>query len=238
MDLRGPIKAYDRQLGGRLAARLGLMTRSHVIISGTGRAGTTFLVQLLTHLGLDTGFDRDTMEVLPKARDARLGPMDLFPMARAGHEMDIRHAQAPYIVKTPSLCDLAGEVLASSVRIEHAIIPVRQFDAAAASRAHVQTLTTGNADGEEKVSGGLWDTAEAHHQADVLRQKFTTLIEMLVRHDIPITFLSYPRLVRDPDYLYAKLRFLLGDIDLGSFRAGFNKIVRPEWVHKFTEDDL
>jgi hypothetical protein len=211
--------------------------KSHVIVSGTGRAGTTFLVQLLTHLRLDTGFDSNTMEVLPKARAARIASMDLFSTARAGLEMDIRAANAPYIVKTPLLCDLAGEVLASSVRIEHAIIPVRQFNAAAASRAHVQMLTTGSADGAKKVPGGLWDTDEAHNQAAILRQKFTKLIEVLVRHDIPITFLSYPRLVRDPDYLYAKLDFLLGDIDLASFRTAFNRIVRPEWVHKFTEDD-
>jgi hypothetical protein len=123
------------------------------------------------------------------------------------------------------------------VRIEHAIIPVRQFEAAAASRAHVQTLTTGNADGKEKISGGLWDTDEAHNQADMLREKFTRLIEVLVRHDIPITFLNYPRLVRDPDYLFTKLNFLLGDIDLVSFRAAFNRIVRPEWIHEFTETD-
>lgn len=32
------------------------MPKHHIIISGTGRAGTTFLVQLLTELELDTGF--------------------------------------------------------------------------------------------------------------------------------------------------------------------------------------
>ena len=212
------------------------MIRSHVIISGTGRAGTTFLVQLLTHLGLDTGFDSNTMEVLQTARDARIGPMDLFPTARAGLEMDIRHPQAPYIVKSPFLCDLAEEALASSVRIEHAIIPVRHFNAAAASRAHVQKLTTGSADGKA-VPGGLWDTDKADDQADVLRVKFTKLIEVLVRHDIPISFLAYPRLVRDPDYLYAKLNFLLADIDLPSFRRVFDRLVRPEWIHEFSADD-
>ena len=30
--------------------------RRHVVITGTGRAGTSFLVELLTHLGLETGF--------------------------------------------------------------------------------------------------------------------------------------------------------------------------------------
>jgi hypothetical protein len=77
------------------------MIRSHVVITGTGRAGTTFLVQLLTCLGLDTGFDINTMEVLPTARTAHIGSMGLSPIARAGLEMDIRHAQAPYIVKSP-----------------------------------------------------------------------------------------------------------------------------------------
>jgi hypothetical protein len=213
------------------------MNKSHIVISGTGRAGTTFLIQLLTHLGLDTGFDSNTMEVLPTARDARIGPMDLFPIARAGLEMDIRAANAPHIVKTPFLCDLAEEVLASSVRIEHAIIPIRRFEAAAASRAHVQKLTTGSADRTRKAPGGLWDTDKADNQVGVLRLKFTKLIEVLVRHDIPMTFLWYPRLVRDPDYLYSKLNFLLGDIDLASFRMVFNRIVRPEWIHQFTEDD-
>jgi len=87
------------------------------------------------------------------------------------------------------------------------------------------------------VPGGLWDTDEAHNQVALLRLKFTKLIEVLVRHDIPLTFLWFPRLVRDPDYLYAKLSFLLGDIDFASFRKVFDRLVRPEWIHEFTEDD-
>src|SRR5205807_1420934 len=105
------------------------MRRRHVIVSGTGRAGTTFLIQLFTHLGLDTGFDVHDLEVDPRAR--------------AGLERDIRDTNAPYIVKSPFYCDVIDEMLASSVRIAHAIVPVRQFDAAAASRAYVQRLTTG-----------------------------------------------------------------------------------------------
>jgi hypothetical protein len=39
------------------------MARKHLIISGTGRSGTTFLVQLYTALGLDTGFTDATAGV-------------------------------------------------------------------------------------------------------------------------------------------------------------------------------
>lgn len=46
--------------------------------------------------------------------------------------------------------------------------------------------------------------------------------------------LAYPLLVRDPDYRYAKLYFLLGDIDPASFRMAFDGIARAEWIHQFT----
>jgi hypothetical protein len=203
------------------------MSRSHIVISGTGRAGTTFLVHLLTQLGLDTGFDRDAIAA------------NIYPTARAGLEIRVLGPNAPFIVKSPFLCDDAEEVLASSVRIQHVIIPVRRFAAAAASREHVQRLATGHSDGSESVPGGLWDTDKAAGQVDVLRLKFTKLIEVLVRHDIPMTFLAYPRLVRDPDYLYEKLKFLFSDkgIHFDYFRATFDKTVRPEWTHQFTADD-
>jgi len=212
------------------------MHRSHIIISGTGRAGTSFLVQILSRLGLDTGYDADSLELLSAARDALMGQV-FFETARAGFEMDIRSAAAPYIVKTPFLCDHVEEVLASNIRIDHAILPIRSFEAAAASRAHVQMAATGAKDRVKRTPGGLWDVDTADKQADVLRYKFTKLIEVLVRYDVPITFLAFPRLVRDPEYLYEKLQFLLKDTDVVSFRSAFKSIVRPEWVHKFTSDD-
>ena len=55
---------------------------SHVLITGTGRTGTTFLVQLLTNLGLDTGYTRQNMT--------------LFEYARAGLEHNVTHKNAPY----------------------------------------------------------------------------------------------------------------------------------------------
>jgi hypothetical protein len=71
--------------------------RHHCAISGTGRAGTSFLVQLLTYLELDTGFTEDTL-ILDKN-------------ARAGLELDILSRNAPYIVKKPWLCDTIIDVL-------------------------------------------------------------------------------------------------------------------------------
>ncbi len=84
------------------------MARHHIIISGTGRAGTTFLVQLLTELGLNTGFPNSQAQIDPNCN--------------AGMEVDIRDPNAPYIVKSPWLCDYLDEVLGNrGIVIDHPV---------------------------------------------------------------------------------------------------------------------
>src|SRR5436190_7771962 len=98
--------------------------RRHVIISGTGRAGTSFLVQLLTNLGLDTGY-----------KEANKG---WHEHARAGLEWDVRKETAPYIVKSPYFCEYAAEVFQRpDIIVEHLFIPMRDLYEAAESRRFV-----------------------------------------------------------------------------------------------------
>lgn len=189
-----------------------MIPRHHVIISGTGRAGTTFLVELLTRLGADTGYTLDTLKI--------------DPISRAGLEWDIRKANAPYIVKSPWLCTMLPEILASGkIVIDRAIIPVRGFDEAAASRAKVSDQAREG----EKVYGGLWLTDDPTKQAAVLRELLGNLITTLVRHDVPITFLDFPRLTRDPLYLYDRFAGF-ADNDFKLFRKAFNETARPEMI--------
>jgi hypothetical protein len=71
------------------------LSRHHVIISGTERSGTTFLVQLLTALKLDTGFNNPASAI--------------SPISNAGMEFDIAKANWPYILRNPNLCDLLDQ---------------------------------------------------------------------------------------------------------------------------------
>lgn len=197
--------------------------RHHVIISGTGRAGTTFLVQLLTRLGLDTGFAGREHRI-----DAR---------ANAGLELDIVRHDAPYIIKSPWLTQtLAKTLTAGGIMIDHAIIPVRDFQAAANSRIRVGSLA--RTDGQKaSAPGGLWLTEQPEHQLPILYREFSTLLETLARHDVPVTLLWYPRLTRDADYLFGKLRFLMPAIGSEAFAAAFAETVHPERVHQLSAAD-
>lgn len=197
------------------------MTRHHVIISGTGRAGTTFLVQLLTELRLDTGFDS------PKAA--------IFENCNAGMEQDIRLPGAPYIVKDPWLCERLDEILTEQdLVIDHAFVPVRDLYAAAESRRDVmrrnpELIPLGD------VPGGLWLTSDPGMQESVLTVRLYRLIYTLAKRSIPVTFLHFPRLVQDPDYLFTRLQPLLQGpgVDRAAFAQAFERVARPELVHAF-----
>ena len=99
--------------------------RKHIVISGTGRAGTTFLVELLTNLGLETGYEPSQMNHHQTT-------------GRAGLENNLKSDDCPYIAKDPWFCDYADEILnRDDIVIEHIFIPVRNLAAAAESRRMV-----------------------------------------------------------------------------------------------------
>ncbi len=190
-----------------------------VIITGTGRAGTTFLVRLLTELGLDTGYTRENW-----ARH-------YFRHCEAGLEHNLAEPDTPYIVKNPALCETLESILADGrVVIDHAFIPLRELEAAALSRIRI-----GGAD--QSVPGGLLKTSNPDQQKAVLAEMFHQLVHTLVAHDIPHTFLLFPRFVRDADYAYARLRWLLGNIPLETFRTAFTRVADPALIHDFSRPE-
>jgi hypothetical protein len=194
--------------------------RRHIVITGTGRAGTTFLVELLTHLGLETGFSIDQ---IPTLKDK---------IGRAGLESDIRNQNSPFIVKSPWFCDYADQVIyRKDIVIEHIFIPVRDLHAAAESRRHVTISGSPN--------GGLWHT-DSHNQGDqerILLMQLYKLMHAVSDTEIPVTLLRYPRITRDDTYLFNKLYPIVSDIEFNYFQRVFTCVVRSEHVHRFNEND-
>ena len=195
------------------------MARHHIIISGTGRAGTTFLVQLHTALGIDTGFADPHASIAANCN--------------AGMELDIRRPDAPYLVKSPFLCDYLDEVLETGdVVIDHAYVPVRDLYAAAESRRDVERRTD-PATCPGVTPGGHWNTEQPEQQESILTHQLYKLIFALAKRDVPMTLLHFPRLVMDPAYLYSKLGPSLNGIGYERFLAAFEQLARPELVHEF-----
>lgn len=220
--LRSLIKAEYKDSSGR------------IFVSGTGRAGTSFLMQLFTDLGLDTGFEvsleKGAVDKLPNATNSPV----YFETARAGFERNIFLHNNPLIVKSPYLCDHVDDLILSGIKIRHLVIPIRDVAQAAQSRRFVQKATKGESD-SGAVAGGLWDTENAKEQEEVLALKLCRLIEAGARNNIPMTFLSFPHFVRDADYTYDKLRFMLPLVSKNTFLKCFHLNSKPDLVHDFSK---
>jgi hypothetical protein len=204
--------------------------KNHLLIAGTGRAGTTFLVQYLAECGLDThlahgqnsGYDED----------ANAGLEDVL----------LNNPGAPYVVKSPWLYEYVERLLTDQQTIVDAvIIPMRSIVEAATSRT-VNELRAryGSAavldeckqwESWGTTAGGVTYSLNPIDQARLLALGFHELLHALVKHGVPVVLLDFPRFVDDPDYLYEALRSTLGDrLDRAAALRAHEQVVVPSKV--------
>lgn len=200
--------------------------KHHVIITGTGRAGTTFLVELLTHLGQDTGF---TVEGILSHK---------YKEADAGLEYRLTDAHTPYFVKHPEMHEYLEKAIETGISIDYAIIPIRSLKDAVNSRREVHRRSLKSLSFRAKLHhifirrrqfpGGLVrdNRGKEKNQEHILMAGLYKTLLVLSRHQIPITFVQYPLLISDANFLYRKLQPILSHIEFEQFAAVYAKLVR------------
>lgn len=105
-----------------------------VFIAGTGRAGTTFLIRLLTALGLDTGYPQEVASLDPCPAIFLDSGGSGFEVAPVKHPV-FQHV-LPAIVKGPGWSVLLREFLEAGCLTtpRHVLIPFRDLSSASGSR--------------------------------------------------------------------------------------------------------
>jgi hypothetical protein len=183
----------------------------HLIIAGTGRAGTSFLVRYLTELGLDTTL----------ARNGERAGWD--SEANAGLEnLLLSGADLPYVVKSPWIGEYIDQVLKEKqFKIDAFIVPVRDLVEAAASRVVLEQRAIHQhnpwmADQLERTwetyghtAGGLVYSLNPLDQARLLAVQFHQLVLKVAEAGIPLVFPVFPRIASDWDYLHKCLQPIL-----------------------------
>ena len=148
-------------------------------------------------------------------------------------EWDIRRADAPYIIKSPHLCDYLDDVLEEGdLVIDHAIIPVRDLYEAAESRRDVMRRSD-STPGSGPIPGGLWHTTDPRQQEAVLADQLYKIVLTIAKRDIPMTLLYFPKFIHEAEYLYRKIWTALNGIPYDRFLDAFQHVARPELVHEF-----
>ena len=191
------------------------MAEPKIVITGTGRAGTTLLVQILDELGLDTG--------LAEGKLSAYGPT-----ARAGFESRIDDPDAPTVVKDMTLGFRFREVLDHcDVAIGHVLLPDRRLDIAAASR--VRAAGYGS---RPFRRGALTGTLRATEQEEVLAGMRAEIVAVLEERGIPHTFIDFPRFATDATYTHDRLRPVVPDASLADVERALRQTVRPDMIHE------
>jgi hypothetical protein len=182
--------------------------RHHLLIAGTGRAGTSALVRYLTGLGLDTHLSRRG-EASFWDEEAQAGLEDI-PLSVATRD-------PPYVIKSPWSYQVAREMLDDpEIALDGAILPVRDLIEAAASRSirEFQALhqnlpwlanTASTWEHWGTTPGGAIYSLNPTDIARLLAVGFHQLVERLIQADVPLVLLAFPRFATDPDYLHRTL---------------------------------
>ena len=194
----------------------------HIIITGTGRAGTTYLVQLFSALGFDTGFSVD--QALAKVDS----------ISNSGLERPLVSDNNPYVLKSPWYADTVAKALKNQrIKIYTAIIPMRDLVGAADSRRRVYVEAAQQGLNPLSQPGSIWHTWKPAEQEGKLAEVFYKAIFPLIRHEVPVIFLEFPRFVREPDYLLRALAPVMDahGVDRAEFLTAHHRVARPDRIH-------
>lgn len=184
-----------------------------IVITGTGRCGTSFLMHLFTALGCNTGYSPEECEQ---------------HLSRSGCNGGIEHSVGTElfdksdIVKNP-LWMYEPELL-DGVDIDAVIVPIRDLNAVAKSREKMGV-------GEY---GGFWRGAKTvDEQMKIDAKSFHKFITYAAKNELKMCFLDFSNSLNDKYYLYSMLyQYFEGEfMEFSEIEHAFDKISNPNLIH-------
>ena len=157
-----------------------------ILITGTGRCGTTFLIKLFSFLGFHTGFNRKNYATY------------ISPNCNSG--MERTYNEKYHVVKNPNfMINIEHIVRDPAVRIKQVIIPIRDLAMSAKSRASHGI----------NQAGGLINATDGATQLQFYKHMISNYIFHMCKHNIPTVFIDFDKMVTDKHYLFEKLQPLM-----------------------------
>lgn len=158
-----------------------------ILITGTGRCGTTFLIKLFSFLNYDTGFNKTNYQ------------KGIHSNCNSGMEHQITSPY--YIIKSPYfLRDIANILTNKTIKIKLVIIPIRDFIQSAKSRVL-----------HKNQFGGLWDASNLEEQIEFYERTMANYRTHMTTYNINTIFIDFDQMILDKQYLFDKLKVVLDE---------------------------
>jgi len=156
-----------------------------ILITGTGRCGTTFLIKIFSFLEFDTGFTRKNYHIY------------ISKNCNAG--MERNYNEKYKILKNPRyIMNMEHIANDPKIKIKYVIIPIRKLEDAAMSRVK-----------NKYSNGGLWKSKNYEEQIYFYNNILANYNYIMVKYDINTIFLDFEKIITDPNYLFQKLEPIL-----------------------------
>lgn len=213
-----------------------------LMILGSGRSGTSFLVKLLTRLGFYTGYMPYNETTFGTTRGGcefgvfSFGEINALvgDCVEAVSDDHIRRVQeefahGPFVVKSPAYSWFTKMfAFYYEIPLGHILLPIRDHREVAKSRI---------AEGIPlRIIGETYDAQIV--ACDVMVGR---VVETAVLADIPLTLMRFPDLVKDESYCWDKLDSVLSGtfdihLDRDRFHEEFEKLADPSMIqHSFNK---
>jgi len=173
-----------------------------ILITGTGRCGTTFLIKLFTFLNFDTGFDRNNYK------------STISSNCNSG--MERQYNEKHYIIKNSTFMqDIEKIFNDTSIILKYVIVPIRDLNESAKSRNKYQNQC-----------GGLWNATDELSQIKFYKDILTNYICISTKYDLNTIFIDFEKMTNDKIYLFNKLKNILDEknIDLDTFTNIYDEV--------------
>lgn len=175
-----------------------------ILITGTGRCGTTFLIKLFSFLDFNTGYNRNNYK------------LSIYSNCNSGMERSYKDNYN--IIKNPNfMMDIETISKDTSITIKNVIIPIRDLKISAKSRVK---------HGKKDIPGGLWNAENELSQINFYKNILTNYIMISTKYDINTIFIDFDKMINDKIYLFNKLKNILDEknIDLEIFSRVYDEV--------------
>lgn len=173
-----------------------------ILITGTGRCGTTFLIKLFSFLDFDTGYNRNNYK--------------LSISSNCNSGMEKTYKSNNRILKNPLFIrNIEHIVKDETISIKCVIIPLRHLKMSAQSRVK-----------HGYQNGGLWNASDEISQIEFYKNILTNYLFISTKYEINTIFIDFDKMINDKIYLFNKLKNILDEknIDLETFSAVYDEV--------------